>query len=147
MSSVFFFSVGFLLLLIPGHGGSWPLSAIAEGCIQTVCENSMWTFAVLDLQCGCVTPAASVYADSLITQFRQSHNRNGAVGEKLGLLYYNQVPSNWAYLTVEWGSYERALFHVLIKSEIVTLLLLSVAKEFQKRTFAGVGHFLRACKE
>lgn len=42
----------------------------------------MWTYGVLNLQCGCVIPAASVYTDSLIAQFMQRNKHNMVAGEK-----------------------------------------------------------------
>lgn len=138
------FSVEFLLLLlIPGHRGSRVSSPITEGCIETVCKkqhvevwHTQFTMWLCNSCCFCF------YSDSLITQFRQSHKCNIAVGEKLELFYYNQVPNNWAYLTMQWGSYERALFHVFIKTKTMTLLHLTSGKEFRKWTFASIDHFL-----
>ena len=83
------FSAEFLLLLlITGNRGSWLLSATTEGRIQTICKNSMWKYGVLNSQCGCVIPAASVYPDSLITQ---RHQRNVAVGARLEILLQLRV--------------------------------------------------------
>lgn len=42
-------STEFLVLI----RSSWLLSAIPEGCIQTICENSMRTYVILHSQYGC----------------------------------------------------------------------------------------------
>lgn len=42
----------------------------------------------------CVIPAASVYADSLITQFRERHKPITAVGERFELFDYNKALNN-----------------------------------------------------
>lgn len=94
------FSVEFLPpLFIPAHTASWLLSATTKGRIHTIYKNSMCRYGVLYLRCGCVNPAASVYAGSLITQFSRRHKRNVAAGERLELFYNEQVLHNWAHLT------------------------------------------------
>lgn len=65
------------------------LSSITERRIQTICQNSM--LKVWCLQCGCVIPAASIYADSLITHFRKRYKLNVAVGERHKLLLQPRV--------------------------------------------------------
>lgn len=49
----------------------------------------------------CVIPAASVYANSLITQYRERHKLNTAVGERHEISDFDEALNKWVCVTTE----------------------------------------------